>query len=84
MIPITIQKPVWYNKTISIRKEIVLIAAKSDETFEVVIKAKPYTDNKYQIKASKVLNLGKDWIVKGTTLVNFPIDAMYLIEVSNK
>jgi hypothetical protein len=74
---ITIRKPVWYLRTISIKKSIVeQQRLKDNEVFEVRITSKPYNTQPYYITPSRIMNLGKDWVVKGVALINFPIDAM--------
>ena len=76
MIPVTIRKPVWKDRTISIRKDLIILAQKNQEAIQVKIEAKPYTDFTYSIDPSKVLSIGRKWVVKGTELINFPIKEM--------
>ena len=73
MILVTIRKPVYFNRTISIRKDLIILAQKKNEAIQVKIEAKPYTDFTYSIDPSKALSIGKPWFVKGTELINFPI-----------
>ena len=82
MICITIRKPVYFNRTISIRKDLILLAQKKNEALQVKIEAKPYTDFTYMIDPVKVLSVGKIWVIKNVELINFPIKEMEIEKIS--
>lgn len=79
MIPITIHKPVWHNRTISIRKDLIELAQRKNEAIQVKIEAKPYINFTYIIDPSKALSIGKSWIIKGMELINFPIKELTIV-----
>ena len=76
MIQVIIRKPVWKDRSVSIRKELIDIALQRKEWLEVNIKAKPYSDFIYAIDPKKVIEYSKEWVIKGTVLLNFPISLM--------
>lgn len=76
MILVTIKSPVWFNRTVSIRKDLIELAQKEQQMLEVKIEAKPFDNLIYHIDPSKILSIGKPWFVKGKELVNFPISEM--------
>ncbi len=76
MIPVVIRKPVYFNRTISIKKDLVDIAQQKKEALEVNILAKPFNDFIYTIDPFKLEQNSKIWIIKEAKLLNFPISIM--------
>ena len=76
MTTITIHTPVYYNRSISVRRELIDRACRNFEALHIKIEAKPYNEFEYAIDPFKALAIGKEWWVKGTELVNFPIKEM--------
>jgi hypothetical protein len=78
MTQVTIRKPVWKDRSISIRKELVEMCLKNLEGLVIKIETNPYKEYTYTIDPAKVVAVGKTWIVKGTELINFPISEMQI------
>mgnify|MGYP001576912182 CR=1 FL=1 len=79
MLSITIHRPVWKDRSVSVRKDLINLAVKRGEALQVKIEARPYDQATYWIDPHKALSIGKSWFVRGTELVNFPISEMEIL-----
>lgn len=76
MVEVNIRKPVFYNRTISIRRDLIERACRNFEMLHIRIEAKPYNEFEYVIDPFRALAVGREWWVKGVKLINFPIAEM--------